>query len=445
MRLLHSHLSLCGLLGVLAACLTSAAPPARAGLEEYVARAEPAFAWKLREKQETDQGTIYDLHLVSQTWQNIKWEHQLQVYQPKGVAPNSKMLLWNTGGTARPDNIALGMELARKAKAPCAFLYGVPNQPLLGNKKEDGLIALSFVLFLHTQDENWPLLFPMVKSVVKAMDALQAFSKEEWKHAVEKFIVAGGSKRGWTSWLTAAADERVAAICPCVIDTLNMPEQMPHQLKSFGKYSVMIQDYTNTGLVPMPSSPEAKRLWSMVDPYAYRDKLTLPKFIVNGNNDPYWAADALNLYWDGLKGDKWVMYVPNVGHNLEQHLPGGVKDRSRAVNGIAAFARHQIAGQTMPKLEWKHATHSDTLHLTIDCSSPPLAARIWAAESDDQDFRLSPWRAKSVTVEKNKVTGSIVAPKEGCLAFFGEVEYEIDGIRYQLSTQLRVAGKPLDK
>jgi len=238
--------------------LAATAPSVRAGLEEYVGRPEPAFAWKLREKQESDQGTIYDLHLVSQTWQNIKWEHQLQVYQPKGVTPNSKMLLWNTGGRANPGNIALGMELARKAKAPCAFLYGVPNQPLLGDKKEDGLIALSFVLYLQTQDENWPLLFPMVKSVVKAMDALQAFTKEEWKHPVEKFIVAGGSKRGWTSWLSAAADERVAAICPCVIDTLNMPEQMPHQLKSFGKYSVMINDYTSTGLVPMPSSPGSR-------------------------------------------------------------------------------------------------------------------------------------------------------------------------------------------
>src|SRR5258708_26300720 len=192
--------------------LFATVPPVHAGLEEYVAKPEPAYAWKLREKKETDQGTIYDLHLVSQTWQEMKWEHQLQVYQPKGVEPSSKMLLWNTGGTARPDNIALGMELARKAKAPCAFLYGVPNQPLLGGKKEDGLIALSFVLYLHTQDENWPLLFPMVKSVVKAMDALQAFSKQEWKRPVEKFIVAGGSKRGWTSWLSAAADERVSAI-----------------------------------------------------------------------------------------------------------------------------------------------------------------------------------------------------------------------------------------
>jgi PhoPQ-activated pathogenicity-related protein len=440
--------------------LLSLVPGVRAGLEEYVNRPEPAFSWKLRDKKETEQGTIDDLHLVSQTWQNITWKHQLQVYRPKGVEPNAKMMLWNTGGTANDRNIALGMELARKARVPCAFLYGVPNQPLLGDKKEDGLIALSFVLYLNTRDENWPLLFPMVKSVVKAMDALQAFSKQEWKRPVEKFIVAGGSKRGWTSWLTAAADDRVAAIAPCVIDTLNMPVQMPHQLKSFGKYSVMIQDYTNTGLVPMPTTPEAKRLWSMVDPYAYRDKLKMPKFIVNGNNDPYWATDALNLYWDDLKGDKWVLYVPNAGHNLEQRLKGGAKDRSRAVNGIAAFARHQVTGKTMPHLEWRHTTDGDKLRLSVEPSVAPLAARLWVATSDNRDFRDARWQEKPAATEKviatpangdgaavakDRIIGEVAAPKEGCLAFFAELDYEIDGIRYQLSTQLRLAGKPLDK
>ena len=50
-----------------------------------------------------------------------------------------------------------------------------------------------------------------------------------------------------------------------VIDTLNMHEQMPHQLKSFGKYSEMIHDYTERGLVPMPKteSGESSGAWSI--------------------------------------------------------------------------------------------------------------------------------------------------------------------------------------
>jgi PhoPQ-activated pathogenicity-related protein len=423
----------------------TAMPTARAGLEEYIKKPEPAYAWNLREKTQTDQGTVYDLHLVSQTWQTIKWEHQLQIYLPKGIEPNSKMLLWNTGGSAKPRDIARGMELARKAKVPCAYLYGVPNQPLFDGNTEDKLIAYTFVQYLKTGDENWPLLFPMAKSVVKAMDALQAFTKQEWNHPVEKFIVAGGSKRGWTSWLSAVADKRVAAICPCVIDTLNMPKQMPHQLESFGNYSAMIVAYTSTGLVPMPTTPEAKKLWTMVDPYAYREKVTIPKLIVNGNNDQYWSTDALNLYWDDLKGDKWVMYVPNAGHNLEQRLPGGEKSAIRALNTIAAFARHQVENKQMPRLEWKHTTDGDKLKLTVACSTPPKAARLWAAEADTKDFRLAPWREKPAVMLEDCVTGEVAAPKEGCLAFYGELEYEIDGIRFQLSTQLRIAGKPVAK
>src|SRR5258708_15799723 len=104
-------------------------PSVRAGLEEYVRAPDAAFAWKLKEKITTDGGVIYDLHLVSQVWQGIKWEHQLQIYQPKGVSPNATMLIYNTGGKANPGNIAMGMDLARKTKPPSAFLYHIPNQP----------------------------------------------------------------------------------------------------------------------------------------------------------------------------------------------------------------------------------------------------------------------------------------------------------------------------
>lgn len=415
---------------------------ARADLHDYVKKPEPAFKWTLKEKIAHPSGTVYDLHLVSQTWQGITWEHQLQVYQPKDVAPTSTMLLMNTGGSANFANVALGMGVANSIKAPFAILYGIPNQPLLDGKREDTLIAETFVRYLNTKDENWPLLFPMAKSVIKAMDALQAFAQQEWRFQVKNFIVTGGSKRGWTSWLTAATgDPRVKAIAPMVIDVLNMKEQMSHQRASLGAFSEEISDYTQRGLVPIPDTPDATRLWRMVDPYSYRDQLTLPKMLLLGNNDPYWSTDALNLYWDGLKGDKWALYVPNAGHGLEQEYEGGKRDRARALNGLSAFARHQITDKPLPQLRWKHSDENGKLRLSVQPTVAPLGARLWVAHAPTRDFRKAKWVEQPATIKDGAVVGEVAPPSEGFVAFYGELDYEIDGLRYHLSTQLRIAGK----
>src|SRR5262245_4106357 len=117
--------------GLVALVLSVLAIPAQADLLDYEKKPEPKYAWKLKEKITTEEGTIYDLHLVSQVWHDILWEHQLQIYQARGIKPNGTMLLWNTGGAASPGNMAFALALAKKIEAPVAFLYHVPNQPLL--------------------------------------------------------------------------------------------------------------------------------------------------------------------------------------------------------------------------------------------------------------------------------------------------------------------------
>ena len=407
-------------------------------LANYVNRPEPKFRWEVRERKSAGGARIFDLALVSQEWHSIVWEHQLQVYQPEGAQPAATMLLWNQGGAASDRSIAFGMDLARRIKTPVAFLYGIPNQPLLGGKKEDTLIAETFVRHLETKDDTWPLLFPMVKSLVKAMDALQEFSKKEWSQPLASFVVSGASKRGWTTWLTAAADPRVKGIVPMVIDTLNMREQGPYQVKSFGKYSDQINDYTERGLVPMPDTPEARRLWSMVDPWVYREKITVPKLLINGNNDPYWTSDALNLYWDDLKGDKWVLYVPNAGHNLEQQFAGAPSSRERAVGGLAAFAHYLIANRPLPKLRWKHDDAGGKARLSVDAQPAPLAARLWLARSETRDFRQAQFVEQPLAVEADKVVAEVANPTDENVAFFAELDYEVDGLRHDFSTQLRI-------
>jgi PhoPQ-activated pathogenicity-related protein len=415
-----------------------ATAPLRAALDDFVKTPDAAYSWKLKQKTATGSGTVYDIELVSQVWQGITWTHQLQVFVPRGVKPSATLFLWNQGGKSSVASMAMAMAMASKMKAPVAFLYGIPNQPLLGGKKEDGLIAETFVRYLKTGDDTWPLLFPMVKSLVRAMDALQEFARQEWKINITHFVVAGASKRGWTTWLTGAVDRRVKAIVPMVIDTLNMQAQLPHQLKSYGKYSAMIHDYTERGLVPMPDTPRAKELWSMVDPWKYRAKLTMPIMIINGANDPYWTLDALNLYWKDVPGDKRVLYVPNAGHNLRQKHDNGREDNSRALNTLAAFTRCQIDGAALPKLEWRHDEENGKYCLNLQSQPAPAKVRLWVADSLTRDFRRSRWAEQPLEQSKGEMVFRQESPIQGSRAFFAEADFHDRGIDYTLSTQIRI-------
>ncbi|WP_020473915.1 PhoPQ-activated pathogenicity-related family protein [Zavarzinella formosa] len=419
-------------------CLVLCPITADAGLLEYVKKPDDSFKWNLKNKTVAASGTSYQIEMVSQTWEGIKWDHILMVYVPEGVKPGESMMLFNDGGKPDPLRGIMGFEIAKRAQIPVAFLYGIPNQPLFDGKKEDALIAETFVRFLKTEDEDWPLLFPMTKSLVRGMDVLQALSKEEWKNDLKTFVVSGASKRGWTSWLTGAADPRVKAIAPLVIDTLNFGKQIPHQFKSFGKPSDMVKDYTQRGLIPIPAGKAAEKLWQMVDPWMYRESLKMPKMIINGANDPYWSLDALNLYWDDLQGDKWVLYVPNAGHGLEQIYGEGKKDRNRALSTLALFARQQVLNKPMPKLSWKHEDADGQMRLTATTDVVLKACRLWVADAPTRDFRKQTWTEAPAKIDGKSATGLVAKPEKDWRAFYMECEYEDDGKPYYLSTQIRM-------
>jgi PhoPQ-activated pathogenicity-related protein len=429
------------LLALLAIGLSLAAThrAARAGLFEYVKKPDSAFSWSQEANHKTPAGTITSLRLTSQVWQGISWKHELTIYEPRESTYPDAMMLFITGGdhnSRQNDNDhkqAFG--LAQLCGAPVAVLRQVPNQPLLDGKSEDKLIAETFVRYLETQDENWPLLFPMTKSAVRAMDALQAWAKASGRPAVTRFVVTGGSKRGWTTWLTGAVDDRVVAIAPMVIVMLNLGKQGPNQLKVWGRYSEQIDDYVERGLMEKTETAAGTKLWKMVDPLTYRDRLSKPKLLINGTNDRYWTLDALDLYWDQLHGPKYLIEIPNAGHGLEAN-------RDWAMDGLGAFFRSVISNRPMPKLTWALARGAGgESTLTIHASPAPRSARIWFARSDSRDFRESRWESAPLSAGET-ITRYMPAVASGHLVYFGDLEYQIDGIPYHLTTSFQEPGVP---
>jgi PhoPQ-activated pathogenicity-related protein len=408
---------------------------ANADLAAYLKKPEPAYKWEKRSETAFNGGTVTDLHMVSQVWQGIPWEHRIQIFRPEKIEHPEFCVLLNTGGSGSDAEMQIGMTAARSCGTIFAILYNIPNQPLYGGKTEDALVVYTWQKYLETGDDTWPLHFPMAKSVIKAMDAIQAVTREQKQTPITSFLITGASKRGWTTWLAGASrDPRIKAIAPMVIDTLNLLAQIPHQLAAYGKPSEQVEDYTDAGMMTKLNTPVGRRLVALEDPYSYRDHLTMPKLIILGTNDRYWAQDALNIYWDGLKGPKWILYTPNTGHNLL----GG--DFTRVLNTLAAFAHAVASHEKWPTMQWDYTGTSGDATLTLHSDIAPQSARLFHTSAPTQDFRDSKWTSDPMIEMNGSFTGSLETPPEGYAAIFGEATYEIGGKTFTLSTQIKILG-----
>ena len=92
----------------------------------------------------------------------------------------------------------------------------------------------------------------------------------------------------------------------------------------------------------------------------------------------------------------------------------------------------------MPNVSWKHEKVNGKLRLSIAATPAPMGARLWIAQSPTTDFRTAKWSEQAVSLSNGKIVGEVTSPDKGHVAFFGELDYEIDGLRYRLSTQVRM-------
>ncbi len=415
-------------------------------LQHYLNNGDKSFHWEIRDQYQVSQATVFDLLLVSQTWRGIKWAHELSLVVPKNNQFDGGLLMIVGGGdkngipewTKKDDHFLLvATSIAVRNKAVVAVLRQTPNQPLYGDLSEDELISYTLHNFKKDGDYTWPLLFPMVKSATRAMDAIQEFASRNLHHPIKRFVVSGASKRGWTTWLTGANDSRVEAIGPMVIDILNMPVNLEYQIKAWHKYSEQIEDYVKLGIPQQASTESGMAIDRMVDPYSYRYRLTIPKMIFMGTNDEYWVVDAIKNYYDSLPGRNMIMYSPNVGHDL-----GGGKD---AYNSLSAFFGFTLAHREYPVCDWEAETKNSEVTITVHTTPGILVdAVVWSANSENMVFTKSLWTSRELagSAGRGKIKFTEKMPSGGFRAFYMDCHYKDgNGGVFTESTRMFVVDK----
>ena len=415
-------------------------------LKQYVSAPDASYGWREVGTGHIGSTEYVELILTSQTWRGTVWKHQLLVLRPAKLDASSKQaFLFIDGGSWKPEyesgfagkpprEARIFVRLANQMRAPLAIVRQVPLEPLF-ERREDALIAYSFDNYLKTGEADWPLLLPMVKSASRAMDAVQQLAEQRWGIPIERFTVSGASKRGWTSWLLAAVEPRVASVAPMVIDMLNIPAQIDLQRKTFGGLSEEIRDYADIQLPERIDSAAGRKLVAIVDPYSYRDSLTEPKLIVLGTNDPYWPVDALNVYWNGLPEDKRVLYLPNQTHDL--------RDLKRLIAGLSAVHRYSARGLSLPRVSWTFARESQWLDLTVSADRQPRRVLAWSARSPTRDFRKAHWTSHSCERSSERYLCRERIPRDRYTALYAEAAFTDRGAPgFSLSTLVCLAGGP---
>jgi PhoPQ-activated pathogenicity-related protein len=425
--------------------------PKKTPLDDYIAKADSTYGWKLVSTIPGDGVTTYVLDLKSQTWRfrpevnRPVWQHWLTITRPDKVTSDTAFLSIGGGRNGNEEPKAApadAVDRARRSGTVVVTLGQVPNQPLIFNKDgkertEDDLIAYCHIKFIETGDPTWMTRLPMVKSAVKAMDATTEFlaSAEGGKVAVKKFVVAGGSKRGWTTWLTGAVDARVKAIVPIVIDVVNVRPSMMNHYAAYGFWAPAVGNYAvQHKVMDRWDLPRMTELNKIEDPYFYLDRLTLPKYVVNSAGDQFFTPDSSKFYWDDLKGPKYLRYVPNSDHSLRG---------TDAAESILAFYRAIVNGTELPRFKWKMGKDGS---IAVQTETKPLAVNLWQATNPKaRDFRLmtvgKAYRSSPLKGDgKGGYVGRVEKPATGWTAFFVEVVFDSSDEKapYKFTTQVQV-------
>jgi PhoPQ-activated pathogenicity-related protein len=453
-RTLLSGASLAAVVAPKSSTLPALSPSQITALDTYVAAPDSSYQYSLNSVISGPGYTDYVVNMISQTWSpqpgvSEVWQHWLQVIVPSTV--DSKTAVLNISGdsnTSSPPTSAdsLSVETATTLGAIVTFIPTVPNEPVtfpsLGETtplSEDALVAFSFQQYLNGDGQNWPILLPMVKSAVRAMDTTQSFVASESGGAlsVDNFIVTGASKRGWTTWLTPAVDSRIIAIVPYVFDGLNLPDQVESQLDTYVNVtqdtangdSTAVEPYTTT--FDQLGTTQGQSLLSIIDPLDYvgRSTYDIPKYLVDSTGDQFFVPDA-QFFFNDLPGENYLRYVPNTDHGL---------DLDAAVGGIE-FEKALLDGAALPQFGW--AVSNSGSEITLNSATTPSSVTMWQATNPtNRDFRLETfganWTSSPLTDQGGGTyVATVTPPATGATDFFIQMQYAVDGMMLTFTTQI---------
>jgi len=443
-------------------------------LKKYMALPDPVYSWRDTHQRlygvEASTGTNWTgsiLEMTSQSWltdldtDSHIWKHWLVLVMPSNSQASGTdwcTLFVGNGGNSIPVDpsdqiIRSAAVLAVRTGTLAAALFQVPNQPTAilstgeSGLREDQLKSRTWQQFLlQNVSSEWPIEFPDMKAVVRAMDTITSFTNR-----TQRFGITGASKRGIASYMAGAVDSRIVAIVP-MVHPVEYRSNIEAQIRSYGHPSEvwgMVGVYLKLNLFQRDLAHD--RLFAVVDPYYYMDHLKVPKLVIMATGDEFFILDNLEAWYPRLPGEKSFNMIPG-----SPHIDGAADKSHDFLIAAAAFFENHIHGQATPQIEWLIDNTSGTITAQQVSNHTPVSVRLWQADScsngdNKRDFRQKfclggaiEWTHSSATViNEGRSWAASVSPRADgrWTAFFLQFEYapvgpQISGV--QLSTGVSI-------
>jgi PhoPQ-activated pathogenicity-related protein len=425
-------------------------------LDEYVARPDPTFAWKVEKTFTGDGFRGAVLELTSQTWMTEAesdrpvWKHWLTITIPDQLTSNKAFLYIGGNSSTSPAPFNATPRFARMGidtGSVIAELTQVPNQPIRfadtpdTPRVEDDMIAYLQARYDAEKNPLALVRLPMVKSGTAAMTAVQQFLASEagGKTTIDGFVVSGGSKRGWTSWLVGLLDDRVIGMVPIVIAVLDFDATVRHHWETMGYFSPAVGDYINHKVVPDEIGGKMDTINAIEDPFVYRGRPSMlkPKFIINAVGDEFFPPDNTKFSYHLLPGAKQLRLLPN-----SRHSTAGTDINE----SMTAWYDNLIHGRATPEYSWE--VRDDGALVVNAGTMKPSAVLLWQGTNPNaRDFRVATLGDKAFTSSPltAQPDGTYIAnvekPATGFTAYFVELTYPTGG-KYPLKVTTEVYVKP---
>merc|ERR1719486_43365 len=151
---------------------------------------------------------------------------------------------------------------------------------------------------------------------------------------------------------------------------------------------VALSDYYEMDIMTRFDEPEMVKLQQMVDPFFYRDRLTMPKLVVNAVLDEFQQPDDTHYWWDEMPEPKRFIMTPNAEHSEATGI-------LEIVPAISAFLDYLLQKQPIPEFTWEISEEDGSITATLDDLGTVKSASMWYAYScgnnghvKRRDFRI---------------------------------------------------------